>query len=119
MLVLESIKLSWELLFYLSMKIQNSVGGGTLCIHHRFFRGCQSYIFSLYIKANIVFRLSKYPCFRIDKNILGIIILFFYLNQKYRPQGGPFVYISDFFEGVKVNFFSFISKQLLIIPIIL
>ena len=49
---------------------------------------------------------------RIDKNILGINGLFFYENQKFRPQGGPFVYISDFSEGVKVKFFRFILKQI-------
>ena len=38
--------------------------------------------------------------------------LFFYQNQKFRPQRGPLVYISDFFEGVKVKFFRFISKQI-------
>ena len=59
------------------------------------------------IKTNTVFGLSKYSCIRIDKNSLGINSLFFYENQKFRPQGGPFVYISDFFEGVKVKFFRF------------
>ena len=46
------------------------------------------------------------------KNIFGINSLFFYENQKFRPQGGLFVYISDFFEAVKVAFFQFISKQI-------
>ena len=58
-LVLESIKISWELIFYFSMKIKNSDHRGTLCIHFRFFQGCQSWIFLLYIKTNTVFGLSK------------------------------------------------------------
>ena len=65
------------------------------------------------IKTNIVFGLSKYSCIRINKNILRISSLFFYENQKLRPHEGPFVYISDFFECVKVKFFRFISKQIL------
>ena len=56
--------------------------------------------------------MSKYSCVRINKNILEINSLFFYENKKFRPQGGPFVYIPDFFEGVKVKFFRFISKQI-------
>ena len=36
---------------------------------------------------------------------MGINSFFFYENQKFRPQGGPFVYISDFIEGVNVIFF--------------
>ena len=42
---------------------------------------------------------------------MGINSWFFYEIQKFRPQG-PFVYISDFFAGVKVKFFRFISKQM-------
>ena len=86
------------------MKIKNS---DHICIHFRFFQGCQSYIFSLYIKTNTVSGLSKYSCIRNDKHILKINNLFFYQNQKFGPQG-PFVYISDFFESVKVKFFRFI-----------
>ena len=41
-LVLESVKTCCKLLVYLSMKIKNSDHRGTLCIHFRFFRGCQS-----------------------------------------------------------------------------
>ena len=51
-LVLESIKIYWKSIVYFSMKIKNSHHRGTVCIHFRFFRGCQSYIFSLYIKIN-------------------------------------------------------------------
>ena len=60
-----------------------------------------------YIKTNTVFGLSTYSCIRIDKNIFEMNSLFFYENQKFRLQGGPFVYISDFFESVKVKFFRF------------
>ena len=67
---------------------------------------------SSYIKINTVFGHSKYSFIRIDKNILGINNLFFYKNQKFRSEGGPFVYISDFFERDKVTFFRFISKQI-------
>ena len=67
---------------------------------------------STYIKTNTVFGLSKYFCIRIDKNILRINSLFFQENPKFRPQGEPFVYISDFFEGGKVKFFRFILKQI-------
>ena len=35
-----------------------------------------------------------------------------FTKSKSRPQGGPFVYMSDFFDGVKVKFFRFISKQI-------
>ena len=66
----------------------------------------------MYIKTNTIFCLSKYYCIRIDKNILGMNSLFFYENQKFRSQAGPFVNISDFFKGVKVKFFRFISKQI-------
>ena len=41
-LVLESKKISWELIFYFSMKIKNSDHRGTLYIHFCFFRGSQS-----------------------------------------------------------------------------
>ena len=64
------------------------------------------------MKTNTLFVLSKYSCFRIDKHILRINSLFFDENQKFRPQGGPFVYISDFIKDVKVEFFRFISKQI-------
>ena len=55
---------------------------------------------------------SKYSGIRIGKNILRINYLFFYENRKFRPRGGPFEFISYFFEGVKVEFFRFISKQI-------
>ena len=41
---------------------------------------------------------------------MGINSLFFYENQKFRPQGGPFIYIAGFFEGVKVKFFALYKK---------
>ena len=42
-----------------------------------------------------------------------LIVYFSYENQKFRPQGGgPFVFISDFFEVVKIKFFRFISKRI-------
>ena len=63
-------------------------------------------MFSLYIKTNTVFGLSKYSCIRIDKNIFGINSLFFYENQKIQLGGTLCVYISGFFEGVKFNFYS-------------
>ena len=56
--------------------------------------------------------LSKYSGIRIDENIMGINSLFFYENQKFGPQGEPFVFNSDFLEGVKVKFFRIISKQI-------
>ena len=65
-----------------------------------------------YIKTNTVFGLSKYSYIRINTNIFGINSLFFYENQRFRPQGGPFVFITDFLKGVKVKFFRFISKQI-------
>ena len=80
-----------------------------------FFHGPLPLIKSTYIKTNTVFGLSKYSCIWIDKNIRGINSLFFYENQKFRPQMGPFalyINISDFYEGVKDNFFCFISKQI-------
>ena len=33
--------------------------------------------------------------------------LILYENQKFRPESGPFVYISNFFEGVNDKFFGF------------
>ena len=68
---------------------------GTLCIYFRFFRGCQRNFFSLYIKRNSVLVSLKI--------LIEINSLFFYENPKFRP----FVYISDFFEDVKVKFFRF------------
>ena len=67
---------------------------------------------STYIKTNSVIGLSKYICIIIDKNHFGIRGLFFDENPRLRPQGGPFVYISDFFEGGKIKFFPSISKQI-------
>ena len=42
-----------------------------------------------YMKTYTVFGLFKYSCIRIDENILRINTLFFYENQKFRPQGDP------------------------------
>ena len=64
-----------------------------------------------YIKTNIVFGLSKNSCIRIDKNILLINSLFFNENKN-SDHRGPFVNISDFFEGVKLKSFRFLSKQI-------
>ena len=53
---------------------------------YRFFRGCQSYIFSLYIKTNNVFRISKHSCIRINKNIIGIKRLFCWKIETQDPH---------------------------------
>ena len=65
-----------------------------------------------YIKTNTVLDgLFKYSCIRIDKNILRINSLFFYENQKFRPQGDP-LYIFQIFSRVsKLNFSLFINTN--------
>ena len=41
------------------------------------------------------------------------LIVYFSMKIKNSDhRAGPFVYISDFFDGVKVKFFRFISKQI-------
>ena len=57
-----------------------------------------------YIKTNTIFGLTKYSCIRINKNILGINSLFFYDNQKLRPQGDP-LYRFQIFSRVSNKFF--------------
>ena len=67
------------------MKIKNSDHRGVpppVVFISVFFEGIKINFFSLYIKTNTVFRLSKYSCIRIDKNILGINYLFFYKRKK-------------------------------------
>ena len=77
-----------------------------------FLRMPKFFFFLLYIKINtVLFRNSKYSCIRINKNIFGNNSLFFYQNQKFRPQISPCIYF-NFFEGVKVKFCCFISKQI-------
>ena len=95
-LVFVSIKISWKLIIYFSIKIKNSDHRGTLCIYFRIFWGCQSWIFSLYIKTVSIFGLSICSCICIDKNILKINNLFFYQNQKFRPQGDPLYTFQNF-----------------------
>ena len=83
---------------------------GTLCtyIFKIFLRLSKLNFFALYQnKYRTIFGLSKYSCIRIDKNIFGINSLFFYENQKFGPQGRLFVFILDFFKGVKVKLFRF------------
>ena len=69
-LVLESIKISWELIVWFSMKIKNSDHGGNPLDIFQIFSRVSKLNFLLYIKTNTVFRLSKNSCIRIDKNIL-------------------------------------------------
>ena len=47
-----SIKLSWKLIIYFSMKIKNSDYTGDPLHTFQVFRWCESSIFSLYIKTN-------------------------------------------------------------------
>ena len=95
------------------MKIKNSAHRGEPLYIFQIFSNVSSFNFLLNIKLNTVFGLSKYSCIRIDKHILGINNLFFYENEKFRPQGGPFVYISDcmyqlFSRLSKLNFIYYI-----------
>ena len=76
-----------------------------LCIQSRIFRRIQSKIFPIYIKK------INYFLIKIHKNIFEIDTLFFYENPKLIPQGGPFAFIPEFFDGIKVNFFSLYMKM--------
>ena len=71
------------------MKIKNSDHrGDPLYSFQIFSRVSNLNFFGLY-QNKYRFGFSKYPCIRIDKNILEIDSLFFYEHLKFRPQGDP------------------------------
>ena len=105
-LVLESIKYLGNELFIFLWKSKIQTLQGPFVLISNFFKGVKFKFFCFKSKQIPYLVHSKYFCIRIDKNILGINILFFNENKKFRLQEGPFVYISDFSEDVKGKFFS-------------
>ena len=66
-----------------------------------FFKGVKNYFFSLYIKTNGEFLPSIYSSIKIEKNIFGINILFFYVNQRFKPQGGIVLFCCYFIKFLR------------------
>ena len=56
--------------------------------------------------------ISKQKAYLVSLNNLVLEAIKISWKLKIQTTGGPFVYISDFFEGVKVKFFRLISKQI-------
>ena len=110
-LLLESIKISCELIVYFSMKIKDSdLKGDPLYSFQIFSKVSKLHFFALYQNKYRISSLNSH-LFNIDRNIIGNNGLFFYENQKLRTRGDP-LYTTQVFSIVQKLISSLISKQI-------